>query len=139
MPHLSVDGATVEALLDKAGFPVERIAPDTYRTRFRGRVRTHPILLRVDPEGYIHFAVVPYLESPADLERSAALYHRLLELNQSLLFAKFSIDDDLDVVLSVEYPTQELDESEFVDALDTLTYYAEKLHDELSELVRGPV
>jgi len=50
--------------------------------------------------------------------------------------AKFSIDDDLDVVLSVEYPTAELDTSEFRDAVDVLTYYADRYHDELTGLAK---
>ena len=53
---------------------------------------------------------------------------------QSLLMAKFSIDDDLDVVLSVEYALAELDRSEFDDALDVLSYYADRHYDELRGL-----
>jgi hypothetical protein len=51
--------------------------------------------------------------------------------------AKFSIDDDLDVVLSVEYPTQHLDRSEFDDALDVLSYYADRHYEELRKLAEA--
>ena len=43
--------------------------------------------------------------------------------------------DDLDVVLSVEYPSEELDRSEFDDALDVLSYYADRHYDELRALI----
>ncbi|MCZ7683100.1 MAG: YbjN domain-containing protein [Sandaracinaceae bacterium] len=78
--------------------------------------------------------MVPFLKSPEDAQKAAQLYQRLLELNQSLLMAKFSIDDDLDVVLSVEYPSGELDRSEFDDAIDVLSYYADRHYDELRAL-----
>ena len=44
------------------------------------------------------------------------------------------VHDDLDVVLSVEYPSSELDRSEFDDALDVLSYYADRHYDELRAL-----
>lgn len=95
---------------------------------------TCPFYVRLDPEGYVCFVIVPFVKSPGDPERSAALYRRLLELNQSLLMAKFSIDDDFDVVLSVEYPSGELDRSEFDDALNVLCFYADRHYEELRAL-----
>ena len=38
-------------------------------------------------------------------------------------------------MLSVEYPTTTLDRSEFDDALDSLSYYADRHYPELKELV----
>ncbi len=95
--------------------------------------------MRIDPAGFVVFAIVPYLRSPEEPERAAALYARLLELNQTLLMAKFSIDDDLDVVLSVEYALPDLDRSEFDDALDVLSYYADRHYDELRRIATGAV
>lgn len=135
--HLRIDPETVEALLHEGGWRFDRITEDTWRGRFRGRAGTFPLLLRIDPRRYLTFAVVPYLKSPEDRERAHALYDRLLSLNQTLLMAKFGIDDDLDVVLSVEYPTRELDRSEFADALDVLSYYADVHYEELASLAGG--
>jgi hypothetical protein len=47
-------------------------------------------------------------------------------LNREINMAKFAIDDDADVVLTVELPTENLEEGEFKDALDALSYYADK-------------
>ena len=125
----------VEALLKESGRPAIRITSDTWRSRLQGQTVNLPFYVRVDPAGFVIFAVVPVVKSPEDPERAAALYDRLLELNQSLLMAKFSIDDDLDVVLSVEYPTEDLDPTEFRDAVDALVHYADRHHQELLGLV----
>ena len=132
--HLRVDATTVETLLRTGGWPCERISDDTFRSHFRGPHASFPFFVRLDPHGFLHFAVVPFLRSPQAAEKAHTLYDRLLSLNHSLLMAKFSIDDDLDVVLSVEYPTSELDQSEFDDALDVLSYYADRHFEELQEL-----
>lgn len=134
MSWLTADGPTIEGLLRSGGWPCDRITDDTWRSHFRGRTASFPFYVRIDPEGYITLAIVPFLRAPENDDLAARLYARLLELNQELLMAKFSIDDDLDVVLSVEYPTVELDRSEWEDALDALSYYADRHYDELRRL-----
>jgi hypothetical protein len=135
MAHLKVDGELVASLLREGGWPCDPITPDTWRSRFHGTRLNLPFFVRLDRNGYITFAIVPFLKSPESTPKAAQLYRRLLELNQDLILAKFSIDDDLDVVLSVEYPTRELDKSEFDDALDAMSYYADRYYDELRQLV----
>ncbi len=134
MTHLKVDGELIGSLLRNRGLPADRITPDTWRSHIRGARASLPFFVRVDRNGYITFAIVPFLKSPKSSERAKGLYRRLLELNQDLLMAKFSIDDDLDVVLSVEYPIRELDQSEFDDAIDVMSFYADKHYLELREL-----
>lgn len=137
MTRVRLDHAGVSTLLERGGWPCERVADGLWRSLFQGRVASFPFFVRVDPAGWVNFAIVPFLKSPAEPPRATRLYARILQLNHQLLMAKFSIDDDLDVVLSVEYPTRELDESEFVDALDVLSYYAERHYDELRALSAG--
>lgn len=132
--HLHVDVETIERLLREGGWDHHRITGDTWRGHFRGHSGTFPFLVRLLPTDYLMFAIVPFLRTPEDSERAAALYGRLLQLNQVLLMAKFSIDDDLDVVLSVEYPTAHFDKSEFVDALQALSFYADTHYTELEAL-----
>jgi hypothetical protein len=129
------DPESLEAFLVEGGWKFVRLTPDTWRVRFRRANRTFPILVRLDPNGWLMLAIVPYFSSPEEFEVAQALYDRLLQLNQVLYLAKFSIDDDLDVVLSVEYPTHELDRSELRDALDALGYYADLHFDELHAIV----
>jgi len=132
--HLNLEPDTLRSLLEEGGWPCDRISEDTWRSHFRGRNAAFPFYVRLDPQGYVCFVIVPFVKTPEDAEKAAALYQRLLELNQSLLMAKFSIDDDLDVVLSVEYPSGELDRSEFDDALDVLSFYADRHYEELRAL-----
>ncbi|MEC7520104.1 MAG: YbjN domain-containing protein [Myxococcota bacterium] len=132
---LQLDGQSLRALLEEGGWPCDQISDDTWRSHFRGRQASFPFFVRLDPAGYVCFAIVPFVKSPEAQDKSGRLYQRLLELNQTLLMAKFSIDDDLDVVLSVEYPSEELDRSEFDDALDVLSYYADRHYDELRALI----
>lgn len=133
--HLNVNSDTVEQLLNEGGHAFTRLTPGTWRGHFQGQRKRFPFLVRLDGEGYLNFAIVPYLASPEDADITAALYDRLLQLNQVLLMAKFSIDDDLDVVLSVEWPTDHLDRSEFRDCLNVLAYYADEHFDELHSIV----
>ena len=131
--------STVRELLESGGWPCDRINDDTWRSQFKGRSGKFAFFVRVDRKaGYVTFAIVPFLRSPQDADRADQLYARLLELNHSLLMAKFSIDDDLDVVLSVEYPTPHLDRSEFDDALNALSYYADQHFEELRKLAENP-
>jgi hypothetical protein len=134
MARLRLGPESIRAVLEEGGWPCHRIAEGTFRSVFQGKHASFPFFVRIDPAGFVVFAVVPYLRSPADEPSAARLYGRLLELNQTLLMAKFSIDDDLDVVLSVEYAVADLDRSELDDALDVLSYYADRHYDELRAL-----
>ncbi len=132
---LVLDDTTVRSLLHDEGLPCDRINNDTWRSCFRGKASYFPFYVRVDQQGrFVTFAVVPYLRSPEPAAKAEVLYARLLELNQQVMMAKFSIDDDLDVVLTVEYPTDDIDASEFRDALDVLSFYADRHFAELAEL-----
>ena len=134
MSSTSEKRAQIEGFLGELGTPYRRITEDTWRSRFQGTQVELPFYIRLDPAGHVTMAVVPFVRSPRDADRARALYERLLQLNHSLLMAKFSIDDDLDVVLSVEYPLAELDASEFRDALDALLHYADRYYRDVKAL-----
>ena len=136
-----IDAETLERYLAAGGWQMKRIAAQTWRGRFRTQRtgRKFPVLVHQDvEEGFLTAAIVPLVRSPEDQGLAHALYTRLLELNQLFFMAKLSIDDDLDVVLSVEYPLADLDESELVDALQALAYYADVHHDEIQRIADGP-
>jgi hypothetical protein len=135
--RLSLEGDAIRELLGSNGWPCDRITKDTWRSHFRGKRSSFPFYVRLDPAGFITFTVMPFVRSPQDPTKAGALYEALLRLNHSLVMAKFSIDDDLDVILSVEHPVATLDRSEFDDALDVLAYYSDLHYDELSRLARA--
>ena len=113
----------IVAYMQGDGWPVEPLRENTFRSSFRGEERNFPFFVHAEAV-YLVLAVVPYLRLPADEERAQQLMDRLLHLNREMMFAKFSVDEDGDVVLSVEFPLANLDISELRDALDVLTYYS---------------
>lgn len=133
--QLTDDG--IKHVLAGEGYEVRRIAELTYRGQLLAGGRPMTFHLQVHPAGYVVCAIIPFLKSPADEKLAHKLYLRMMSLNQVLMMAKLSIDDDLDVVLSVEYPSAQLDESELADAMHILAYYADQHHDELLELAAG--
>ena len=118
-------------------WPIEPLQPQTFRTSFRGPLRSFPFFVHVDGS-HIILAAVPYVRIPSDVERADRLMDRLLHMNRDMNLAKFSVDDDGDVVLSVEWPMAEMDPSELRDALDVLTYYAVELWPEIARLAGEP-
>lgn len=123
----------VRACLEGDGWPVEPLSEVTMRSRFRGNGRIFPLFIHIEPP-FITFAVIPFARLPADEGDAGALLKRLLRLNREINLAKFSVDDDGDVVLSVEYKLDDLDPSEVRDAVDVLSFYAEKYHGEITAL-----
>jgi hypothetical protein len=115
----------VEEFLTKDGWPFERVDDHTWRSGFRGDVNSFRFFVRLT-DNWIFFTIVPFVVAPKSEASALALYRHLLRLNREINMAKFAIDDDADVVLTVELPTENIDESEFKDALDALSYYADK-------------
>ena len=133
----------VRACLEKDGWPIEVVSETTMRSRFRAGERIFPLFVHLEAESapeegaapaadpaYATFAVIPFARLPTD-ESGDLLADRLLVLNREMNLAKFSVDEDGDVILSVEYPLADLDPSEVRDALDVLSFYAEKYRAEV--------
>ena len=119
----------LRACLEKDGWPVDVVSDVTMRSRFRSGERIFPLFVHLEPE-HATFAVIPFARLPTD-ESGDLLADRLLVLNREMNLAKFSVDEDGDVILSVEYPLPDLDPSEVRDALDVLSFYAEKYRAEV--------
>jgi hypothetical protein len=116
-------------------WPVERLSGNSARSRFAGKTRSFPFFVHADTT-YLTLLCVPYARLPGEESRANALMDRLLGINRELMLAKFAVDDDGDVVLSVEYPLGDLQASELRDALNVLSFYAEKHWDEVASMAR---
>lgn len=129
---------TVEEYLHKDGWPFERVtdgnAP-TWRSGFRGEVAPFRFYVRLTTN-WVFFIVAPFVLQVKDEANGAGLYKRLLRLNQDMTLAKFALDRDEDVVLTVEFPTENIKYSEFKDALDVLSYYADRHYLEVLNLAQ---
>ncbi len=128
------DTGKVEAHLGALGWPFIALQPGTWRSSLKGRSGVFPLVIQVE-DGWCKLMVLPIVRLPGDLDKAEKLYLRLLRLNGEILLARFSLDEDGDVILSVELPVVDLDPSEIKDALDVLSVYAEKYQSELRQLV----
>ena len=70
--------------------------------------------------------------------RREKIYRHLLRLNRDIDLAKFCLDGDGDVVLTVELPRANLDYEEFADAIKALCHIADETYAELRKLARDP-
>jgi hypothetical protein len=96
-----------------------------------------PIYLTLTPN-WAYFAIVPFVQAPENSECERKLYRHLLRLCQEINLAKFSVDSDGDVILTVELPRENLDYSEFSDALGALSYYADDAYLAVQSLATDP-
>ena len=126
----------IRACLTADGWPVEVLSETAMQSKFRGKARIFPMLIHVDGT-FVTFAVLPYARAPEDPDDAEDLLRRLLHLNRQMNLAKFSLDEDDDVVLSVEYRLADLDPSEVRDAVDVVSFYADKYHEEIGRLARS--
>jgi len=138
-----MDYATLKSCLEKDGWPIEPVSENTIRTMFRAAGRVFSLYLHLEPEPdappgpgaqFVTFAIFPFVRMPEEYEGVDVVARKLLKLNRDMNLAKFSVDEDGDVVLSVEYRRDDLDASEVRDALDVLSFYAEKHYPEIERV-----
>ena len=129
---------TVEEFLSRDGWHYERVEGGnvaTWRSGFRGEVAPFRFYVRLT-ENWVFFIISPFVLPARNPASRSALYQKLLRLNQDMTLAKFALDSDEDVVLTVEFPTESIDYSEFKDALDVLAYYADRHYLEVLNLAQ---
>jgi hypothetical protein len=117
----------IRACLEKDGWPLEAVSESTFRSRFRAAERSFPVFVHCEAQ-FITFAVIPYATLPDDPDDAEVVMKKLLCLNREINLAKFSVDEDGDVILSVEYRLADLDPSEVRDAVDVLSFYADRCY-----------
>ena len=123
----------IKACLEGEGWPVELLSDATLRSGFKGSARSFLLFVHIEAT-YVTFAVIPFVRLPPEAEAADEVARQLLRLNREINMAKFSVDEDGDVVLSVEYRLEDLDPSEVRDAVDVLSLYTEKYHAEVKQL-----
>ncbi len=84
------------------------------------RLTDHWLLLAIVP------VLAPGAHVPKDMSR------RLLAVNRDLRLAKFGYDEDGDVALTAELPTESLQPSELRDAIERMARYLEHYREYLS-------
>lgn len=135
----------VVAYMTAQGWPIDRLGDNAFRSSFRvldaddeaEDKRAYTVLGQVESTYFVLLAL-PLARLSTDENVSEQLMERLLELNEQILFAKFSVDEDADVILSVEIPVADMSESQLQDALDVLAYYTNEYGRELQKMAEAP-
>ena len=135
---MAVDAAKVHEFFDTYGWKYDfEPTSNTWHTGFRGSAANFNVFVHLT-ENWIYFTISPFVNAPQDPECEQKLYRYLLRLNHAINMAKFSLDSDGDVVLTVELPTENLDYSEFADGLNALSFYADAHYLEVLNVAQDP-
>lgn len=134
---MSIAPETIESYFEQYGWSHERTGEFDFRTGFRGDVSLFRILVRLT-ENWVYFSISPFVIGSQDPACEHRLYKHLLKLNHEINMAKFTVDKDGDVILIVELPAENLDYSEFSDALGALAYYADDNYARIFVLAHVP-
>lgn len=126
----------VEKYLKRLKRRFKRVDETTWLLTYRGDASSFRLFVRLI-RNWILFTIYPFVTSPDSPQARLRLYRQLLKLNHQMNLAKFSMDEDEEVVLVVEFPTENLDFSEFKDALDILSYYSDRFYLDVLNLARG--
>lgn len=117
------------------GWKYEQREATIFRTGFVGETGHYDIWLKVT-ESWVYFAINPYVPKP-DRGHGSGTLHTVLKANHELNLAKFAVDDDGDVLLSVEMPADGFCYTHFADALTALAHYADDYRLRVDDAVAG--
>ena len=123
---MSVSAAEIPAFFERYGWQYDRASHDLFRTGFIGDSGHYDIWVRLTDD-WIYFAISPFLAAKKEgaWRPSDAVLELVLRSNYELNMAKFAVDEDGDIALSVELPTEGFVYSHFSDALTALSHYAD--------------
>lgn len=107
--------------LETLGWNAERHDERTFRCVHDTTEGELVVFVRLD-DNWLIASVVPFLRTRGD--NSFELARWLLRMNRDMYQTKFAYDEDGDVVLTVELPTESLDPSEIRTALSDLVAHA---------------
>jgi hypothetical protein len=124
----------VPGYFESYGWQYERQGAGLYRTGFLGDTGHYDIWVRVG-QHWVYFTINPYVERPEERGHGGFTLRLLLEANHELNMAKFAVDDDGDVLLTVELPKDNLAYSHFADALTALSHYADAYKERFEEAI----
>lgn len=134
-PQVTPD--VVESYFGEYGWSFETLGPGVWRTGFRGNESSYAIYLRLT-DSWLYMTISPFVPQPTDRECEHRTFEAMLQFNREMNLAKFVLDEDDDVTLTVELPIAALSYPVFAEGLTALAYYADDAYPELLELARDP-
>jgi hypothetical protein len=115
----------ISGYFERYGWRFEKRDTSLFRTGFVGDSGGYDIWVRVT-EGWVCFTINPYVEKPAHGPHGAMVLSTLLRANHELNLAKFALDEDGDIALSVELPSAGFGYAQFSDGLTAIAHYADE-------------
>lgn len=112
-----MDDATLSRTLSQLGWDAKVHGDKTYKTTHSTKEGELVVYVRLT-DNWLIASVVPFLTTRGD--NSFELARWLLRMNRDMYQCKFAYDEDGDVVLTVELPTESLDYGEVEAALKDL-------------------
>lgn len=109
----------------------------TWVTGFRGKNTNFNVLVHLT-DNWVYLIVSPFVNAPTTVDCEHRLCEYLLRVNHTINMAKFSIDSDGDIVLTVELPTEDMSYSQFRDGLNAVSYYADNHYLDVLNLAQNP-
>ena len=129
---MAVTAEEVGSFFDAYGWQYERRDSAVFRTGFSGESGHYDIWLKVT-DAWVYFAINPYVPLPAGGEHGETTLQVLLKANHELNLAKFAVDDEGDVLLSVEMPSEDFGYVHFAEALTALAHYADDYRNRIND------
>lgn len=126
----------VKRYFEEYGWVYEQIDTETLVSGFQGEDSTFQIFIKFD-DNWAYFMLLPFINK-LQSEYQEKIYLHLLQLNYEMNMVKAGVDQDGDIFLAVELPISDLDYEHFSDALDALSYYADKYYLQTLNLAMDP-
>ena len=131
----AISAETVEDYFKQLDWPFQRNDEHNWATGYKGDNAEFRFYVRTTDSWFYVLAPFPIKVQPAAANN---LYKHLLRLNYNMSMAKFSLDSDEDLILSVELPNDNMQLGEFRDALQAVCYYMDGNYAELVKLATDP-
>ncbi|MFW5920598.1 MAG: YbjN domain-containing protein [Polyangiales bacterium] len=116
-----IDRSTLAEHLERLGWPQEPHGDGMLKSVHETDEGEVAVYMKIT-DNWLIASVVPFLATAGD--NSFELSRWLLRMNRDMYQTKFAYDEDGDVVLTVDLPTESLDHSEIQAALDNLLKHA---------------
>ena len=131
---MHVEAEEIPEYFQAYGWQFERSAEGVYRTGFVGDTGHYEIWVRVTDQ-WVYFVINPYVNRSEDHEHGEEVLSLLLQANHEVNLAKFALDEEGDVLLAVELPSESFGYSHFADALTALSHYADLYRERFDDAV----
>lgn len=127
----------IEAFFEQHGTPFTRAADDAlwYAEFAAGEEQREFFVALDEEEGWVYFTINPLVPTP-DPACVDNLSHHLTRLNYDVTMAKFVIDEEGDVALTVELPWEGFTYAHFEAAVAALSRAAAENYDEILNLAQ---